>query len=321
MYQPARGLTPVAPAHTRVAASAQLPAAGLAPDARWLLLAVAAAAAWLVCLPRADAQIITASQSVIKKIERTSEKLELTTNTSRILTLGKRIPRVQVNNPELLTVTPLSATQVQVAAKKPGVTAINLWDEDGTIHAVDVYIYGDVRELEHALKTQFPNSSIRVYRYSSALVLTGFIDRPDYVTPIVELAQDYSPKVINNISVGGVQQVLLKVKVFEVSRTKLRRLGVDMSLLNSTGGFVSTGVSGLLSNTTNAAGAIQTITDTGGQSVEFGIVNNGQQFFGLLDALQQNRLAKILAEPNIVAVSGRPAQFNEGGEIPILIPQ
>ncbi len=294
-----------------------------APLASRCLLLAALAAAVTVQGPRlAEAQIIASSQSVIQKISSPNEKLELTTNTSRILTLEKRIPRVQVNNPELLSVTPLSATQVQISAKKAGVTAINLWDEDGQIHAVDVFIYGDVRELEHALKTQFPNSSIRVYRYSNALVLTGFIDRPDYVTPIVDLAQDYSPKVINNISVGGVQQVLLKVKVFEVSRTKLRQLGTDFSLLSSSGGFFTSGVSGLISNTTNGApGAIQTIADSGGQTVEFGIVNGTEQFFGLLDALQENSLAKILAEPNIVAVSGRPAQFNEGGEIPILIPQ
>lgn len=285
-------------------------------------LVVCAAGSVLAMSSAASGQIIAQDESVIRKIESPNEKLELTVNTSRILTLEKRIPRVQVNNPELLSVTPLSATQVQISAKKAGVTAINLWDEDGQIHAVDVFVYGDVRELEHALETQFPNSSIKVYRYSQALVLTGFIDRPDYVTPIVELAQDYSPKVINNISVGGVQQVLLKVKIFEVSRTKLRRMGSDISILNSSGGFLTTSVSGLIANTTNGGpGAIQSIVDTGGQTVEFGIVNGGQQFFGVLDLLQQHSIAKILAEPNIVAVSGRPALFNEGGEIPIVVPQ
>lgn len=292
------------------------------PSVKYLLAAVVAIGQLFCSAASSDAQIISsASDSLVYKIGSPSEKLELTTNTSRILTLERKIPRVQVNNPELLSVTPLSATQVQVSAKKAGVTQVNLWDEEGKIHTVDVFIYGDVRELDHALKTQFPNSSIRVYRYSNALVLTGFIDRPDYVTPIVELAQDYSPKVINNISVGGVQQVLLKVKVFEVSRTKLRRLGTDFSLLNSTGGFLSTSTSGLVSNTTNLVGGINSIVDSGGQTVEFGIVNGGQGFFGLLEALQQNSLAKILAEPNIVAVSGRPAQFNEGGEIPIIVPQ
>lgn len=277
----------------------------------------------VACLANmAPGQIISPSGSVVRRISNPNEKLELTTNTSRILTLEKKIPRVQVNNPDLLTVTPLSATQIQVSAKKAGVTQVNLWDEDEQIHTVDVFIYGDVRELEHALKTQFPNSSIRVYRYSQSLVLTGFIDRPDYVNPIVELAQDYSPKVINNISVGGVQQILLKTKVYEISRTKLRRLGTDFGQLSASGGFIGTSVSGLINNVTNGApGAIQTITDNGGATVEFGIVSGNNAFFGFLDALQQNSLAKVLAEPNIVAVSGRPAQFNEGGEIPIVVPQ
>ena len=98
-------------------------------------------------------------------------------------------------------------------------------------------IYGDARELSVALQTQFPHSSIRVYRYSESLVLTGFVDRPDHVSPIMRLAEDYAPKVINNINVGGVQQILLKVKVMEISRTKLRDLGVDWAWLGGNGGF------------------------------------------------------------------------------------
>jgi pilus assembly protein CpaC len=261
------------------------------------------------------------SASVVRKISGASEKLELTTNTSRILKLDKNIPRVQVNNPELVAVTPLSATDVQISAKKAGVTQVNLWDEDGNIHTVDVLIYGDARELSVALQTQFPHSSIRVYRYSESLVLTGFVDRPDHVGPIMRLAEDYAPKVINNISVGGVQQILLKVKVMEISRTKLRRMATDFTYLGGSGGFFSTGVSGLLNQTSNNVGSVQTVIDTAGKAAEFGIVDGNQAFFGFLDWVQQNNIAKILAEPNITAVSGRPAQFNVGGEIPIVIPQ
>src|SRR5437762_2670432 len=133
----------------------------------YLLVATLAAAGEIT----AQAQELQSS-SVVHKISELSEKLELTTNSSRILTLDKNIPRVQVNNPELLAVTPLSATQVQISAKKAGVTQVNLWDEDGKIHAVDVQIYGDVRELEVALQMQFPHASIRVFRYSESLVLT-----------------------------------------------------------------------------------------------------------------------------------------------------
>ncbi len=186
------------------------------------------------------------SPDLVYKLKGATGRLELTTNTSRILTLDKNIPRVQVNNPDLLAVTPLSANQVQISAKKAGVTQVNLWDESGEIHTVDVLIYGDVRELEVALATQFPNSTIKVYRYSESLVLKGFVDEPSHVSQVVQLASDYAPKIINNITVGGVQQVLLKVKVMEVSRTKLRQLGVDWAWFGGGGDFAVNRVGGLI---------------------------------------------------------------------------
>lgn len=264
------------------------------------------------------------SDSLVRKISGASEKIELTTNSSRILTLGKNIPRVQVNNPELVAVTPLSAKDVQISAKKAGVTQINLWDEEGNIHSVDVMIYGDARELSVALQTQFPHSSIRVYRYSESLVLTGFVDRPDHVGPIMRLAEDYAPKVINNINVGGVQQILLKVKVIEVSRTKLRELGTDWAFLDGGSILAASNVSQLLESSgsiISSGGNLIKLGNTAGQTFQFGVFNGDNGFIGILAALQQQRVAKILAEPNLVAVSGRPAQFQVGGEFPILVPQ
>jgi pilus assembly protein CpaC len=131
------------------------------------------------------------------------------------------------------------------------------------------------------------------------------------------LAEDYAPKVINNISVGGVQQILLKVRVFEVSRTKLRKLGVDWAYVGGSGDFAVSSVSGLISSFDSAAGSFEILNDT----FAFGIVDGASSFFGVLDALQECKVAKILAEPNLVAVSGRPAQFNVGGEFPIVVPQ
>ncbi|MGE3639964.1 MAG: pilus assembly protein N-terminal domain-containing protein [Pirellulales bacterium] len=256
------------------------------------------------------------SPELIYKLTGNNDRLELTTNTSRILTLDKNIPRVQVNNPELLAVTPLSANQVQISAKKAGVTQVNLWDEEGKIHTLDILIYGDVRELEVALQTQFPNSSIRVFRYSEALVLKGFIDQPENVTQIMQLAADYAPKVINNITVGGVQQVLLKVRVMEISRTKLRNLGVDWAYLGGNGSFAVNSITEVL-----RFDDLGQVVTNNADTFAFGIVDGNQRFFGLLEALEQRNIAKILAEPNITAVSGRPAQFNVGGEFPIVVPQ
>ncbi|MEM8944675.1 MAG: pilus assembly protein N-terminal domain-containing protein [Planctomycetota bacterium] len=262
-------------------------------------------------------QAAAAQPQVIRNITQATQRLELTVNTSRILTLEKRVPKMVVNNPELVSVTPISANQVQIAAKKPGVTQINLWDEDEQVYTVDLTIYGDVRELQDALVRLFPESSVKVLRLTNSLVLEGFVERPEAVSPIVRLAEDYAPKIVNNITVGGVQQILLKVKVMEVSRTKLRTLGVDWAQSSGTD-FVTSGVSGLLSSV--AASATDLTFTRADTTFEAFIADGSDAFLAVVNALQQNNVAKILADPTITAVSGRPAHFNVGGEFPILIP-
>lgn len=265
----------------------------------------------------AAAQNVRQREQLIYKVDAANDRLEMIVNTSRILTLDEKIPQAQVNNPEVLEVTPLSPTQIQILAKKPGVTQVNLWDEQNEIRTVDVIVYGDAQELEMVLQSQFPKSSLRVIPLANSVIVSGFVDRPDIVNRIIAIAEDYHPKVINNINVGGVQQVLLHVKVMEISRTKSRTLGFDFVQINGDD-FITSGISGLLGDFTSSSGLVEA---AGGETASFGILNNQEAFFGLLEALRKNSLMKILAEPDLVAVSGRPSSFNVGGEFPILVPQ
>ena len=211
-----------------------------------LLLAVALFANTSLVPPALAQQ----ASSVVRNLSQANERLEMTVNTSQILTLGTRIPRMVVNNPDLVTATPISETQVQIAARKPGVTQINLWDENGDIYTVDLLIFGDVRELEVNLQRMFPSSSLRVIRLTNSLVLEGQVDRPEIVSTIRQLAEDYAPKVVNNITVGGAQVVMLKVRVMEVNRTKLRTLGMDFAITSSNpNSFFQSLASGILTKT------------------------------------------------------------------------
>jgi pilus assembly protein CpaC len=267
----------------------------------------------------ASQEALQGSGSIVRNISRANERIEMTVNTSQILTLGTRIPRLVVNNPELVKATPISEDQVQIAALKPGVTQINLWDENGQIYTVDLLIFGDVRELELVLKQMYPESSIRVMRLTNSLVLSGQVDRAEIVSTVFRLAEDYAPKVVSNLQVGGVQQVMLKVKVMEVSRTKLRKMGVDFGVFGSSGGFVSS-VSDLISASTSSPGSIAGAGGPGG-SIDFGVVDGSDGFFAVIDAMQRNGVSKILADPTLTAISGRPASFLVGGEVPIPVPQ
>lgn len=265
----------------------------------------------------ARGQGIIQDRGIVQKITSSSDQLDMTVNTSQILTLGSRIPRIQVNNPDILSVTALSATEIQVAAKKVGVTTINLWDESGQVYSVDVTVLGDVRELELALRTQFPNSSIKVFKYSNALVLKGFMDRADEISQVQSLAEDYAPKVINSISVGGVHQIMLKVKVMEVSRTKLRRLGAGFDFL---AGGESGAIGANVFRSDDGTLPFEKVAESVGE-FQLGLFSGDDFLEAFVSTLERHGLAKILAEPVLTTVSGRPAKFHVGGEIGYLVAQ
>jgi pilus assembly protein CpaC len=282
----------------------------------WRLLAcLAFAGAHAPSLCRGAAAEEFSDASLIREINEANQRLEMTVNSSLVLTLKSRIPRLVVANPDLVSATPISENQVQIAARNPGVTQVNLWDEQGRVYTVDLLIFGDVKELEMSLKMMFPASALRVKRLSNSLVLEGQVDRPEIVSTIRSLAEDYAPKIINNITVGGAQQVALKVKVMEISRSKLRKMGFDW-VLGTGDDFVSSQPGNILRAFDLATGEFEAPE----ASLSFGIVDGNTAFLGVLEALQQNRISKILADPTITTVSGRPAHFNVGGEIPIVVP-
>ena len=233
-------------------------------------------------------------------------------NTSRFLVLDKKIPQVQVNNPDVLDVMPVSPTEVQISAKRTGVTQVNLWGDDKRIYTVSVVVTADAAELAEILRSQFPKTSLTVVPiHNTAVIISGYIDQQEAVPKIVAIASKYFPEVINNMTVSGVQQGLLHVKVYEVSRTKLRNMGFDFANVNSASGteFWS-GVNGLLATASGGYGAVGTAPDN---TFKFS-TGGANAFFGVLNALRQDSLAKLDAEPDLVAVSGRPAYMLVGGE-------
>jgi pilus assembly protein CpaC len=282
---------------------------------------------WMACGTAWAQQLEGQPASIVRQIQAASERQEMTVNTSRILTLSptltsaNRIPRAQVNNPDILSVTPLSATQIQISAKKPGVTQVNLWDETGQIYTVDVIVYGDAQELSLILENEFPNASLRVAPLSNSVMISGYVDQPNDISAIIQIAEQYYPKVINLIDVGGVHQVLLHVKVMEISRTKLRNLGFDWASISGSS-ILSSGPTGLLSDFVEN----QFLTPPGNvfrtpnpnSTFAFGVVNANDAFFGVLEALRQDNLMKILSEPTIVCASGRPSKFHVGGTFTVI---
>ncbi len=254
-----------------------------------------------------------------------NERMEMTVHSSRIITIGQKIPQAQVNNPDILDLTPLSPTQIQVSAKISGVTQINLWGEDQKLFTIDVIVYGDAQELKMLLRSQFPNAALNVIPVAGSVLISGFVDKPEHIDRIVRIAEEYYPKVIDNMSVAGVQTVLLHVKIMEVSRTKLRRLGFDWAKITG-GSTITSGTSGFLNDASSQSEFLRFPPNIGADVVRsikpstfaFNIINSGSTaFYGVLDAMRKDNLLKIVAEPTLVTESGRAAAFNVGGQVAI----
>ena len=277
------------------------------PTATTVLGVIVSLASFWGTTSSAQAQAL-GRQPVHFKVSGPVERLEMIVNTSRILTTEHKVPQLLVENQGVVRAQPISPNQVQLSALKAGFTTLTVWDENEGEHTIDVLVYGDARELENLLMTEFPEATLRVRPLTASVVISGYVPRAEMVSRIVQMAEDYYPSVINNITIGGVQQILLHVKLMEVSRTKLRQLGFDWANFNGNDAIVQS-VAGLISSADLTGG---TVTSSGGETIAFGIVNNANCFFGFIDALRQYNLVKVLAEPTLVTVSGRPAAFNAG---------
>jgi pilus assembly protein CpaC len=259
--------------------------------------------------------------SFVHKVHAANERIEMIVNTSRVLTLEQRMPRVEVNNPEIVEVHPLSPNEVQIFAKTAGVTQVNLLGEDRSIYAIDVVVYGDAQRLQMLLRSEFPTAAVKAIPVGTGVLLSGTVEKPEHINRIVQLAEEFYPKILNNMYVCGAQQVVLHLKLMEVSRTKLRQLGIDWAtmtmpnLTDPTNNFVSS-ASGLISGVTQTGATL-----AGSPTAQLNIIGSGSAFFGVLDALRQDDLLKVLSEPSLVCINGRPGYFNAGGEFPIILPQ
>lgn len=236
------------------------------------------------------------------------------------------IKRIDGFDPTVVDVTPLSATDVRVQAVDQGVTTIVALDADEKVWNIEVFVTGDARLLQSVLKRTYPNTAVNVLKVRDSVLLRGWVNEPQQISEIVALSELYFPRVLNQMRVGGPQEVQLRVKVMEVQRTMVRRFGINFAAIGQNAAFVSTPgpVTGLESFTVPFGGP-PGIGLAGSQlsnaSMALGIATDDFVFQGLIQALKEEGLLKIQAEPVLVTRSGEAARLVNGGEFPIPVPQ
>lgn len=233
-----------------------------------------------------------------------------------------RIKRVMDFDEEIVTVQPveLTPTQIRIYALKPGVTTVTIIDENDRTYSVEVLVEGDVRSLEAYIRRKYPNDTIIIDEINeNAVRLDGWVSEPDNISEIQAIAEQHYPDVLNHMKTGGVQQVLLQCTILEVQRSKLRRLGMNFSLVRPDGFVTSTPgpITPLTTLTATGTGATLGMSGFSNTSASFGFTRPNSVFQGFIQAMREEGVLKSTVMPMIVTHNGRPANLLSGGEMPV----
>ena len=182
---------------------------------------------------------------------------------------------------------------------------------------------GSPSQVKEAIHKILPDEKdIRVTPTGDSITLSGTVSSTSNLSQVLAVAESYYPKkVVNLLEVGGVHQVMLEVRVAEVSRTLLRRLGVNFAYISDSG--INFGIT-LLNNMTRLPSAGwpgNPLNVTDRINAIFRFTGAGATWTTFIDALKEEGLLKVMAEPTLITMSGKSANFLAGGEFPIPVPQ
>ena len=255
-------------------------------------------------------------------------ELQVPVNKSQVLRVDRAYSKALVGNPEIADVLPLTSQSLYVLGKKIGTTSLTLYDRRNSLIAVvDVAVGPDVIGLRRQLSELMPADRIGARMSNDSIVLDGVVSSGPAADRAVQLAETYAPnKVVNLLSVGSSQQVMLEVRFSEVKRSAMKQIGSGF-FVNNGGGFNgAVGGGATLGPVPTGNGTTGTGLGLGAIADSFGILTKRFGAFGLnfaatLDALENKGAITTLAEPTLVALSGETASFLAGGEFPIPVSQ
>jgi pilus assembly protein CpaC len=267
--------------------------------------------------------------------------VRLTVGRSTLVDIGAPISRVSLTSADVADALVTSPTQLLVHGKLPGAISMFVWNRGGSVKRFEIVVQRDLAALNEQMRTLFPGENITAYSNGKSVVLSGNVSRKEVADKAIAVAAGYVEKkddVVTLLSAQPgppAQQVMLKVRFAEVSRSAITELGASY--------FTSpTGVKNTIGRIATPQAPGPTYTDLAWtkESSDFGApvtsaegkINFGDflnLFFfnqkydlgAVIKAMQQRGLFQSLAEPNLVAESGKEASFLAGGEFPVPIAQ
>ena len=258
------------------------------------------------------------------QIVRADDSVRLMVGRSAIVSVGSPIARVSLTVPDIADALVTSPTELLINGKMPGTISMFVWDRAGGIKRYEVIVQRDLARLSEQIQQLFPGEKIEVRSNGKDIVLSGTVRDKNVIDKAINLAAGFVDKKEEVVSLLTLQegapsnQVMLKVRFAEVSRTVLTQLGASL---------VANGYNnGRWIGRTSTEQFPAPQWDQNGKLVfsdflNFFLFDSKNNIGTLVQALQQRGLLQSLAEPNLVAESGKEASFLAGGEIPIPIAQ
>ncbi|TNF58617.1 MAG: type II and III secretion system protein family protein [Rhodobacteraceae bacterium] len=279
----------------------------------------------LACVPVSGA-VQAETLRVVQK--GTATTLNVPMNRAVVVESDVPFAELSIANPAIADISSLSDRSIYVLGKSPGLTTLVLLDGAGQlITSVDVRVAADVTEFKERLQQILPGEKIEVRTANDGIVLSGTVSSAQRLQRALDLAERYAPERVSNLmSVGGVQQVMLKVRFAEMQRSVSKSLSSSLALngtalggdLGINGGANTNATSGNIG--TSLGGNVPAVNTNSG-AIVFGFNAGALQVGLLLEALEQKGVVRFLAEPNLTALSGQEARFLAGGEYPVPVSQ
>lgn len=270
------------------------------------------------------------------KADQTKRRISIESHTAEIVNVPSDVADIFVADQEIADVVQNVVGVAYVYGKKPGNTTIFGQTKEGKAALMlDVQVTYNIGPLKRAIAASFPNERVNIVSTPTGIILEGDVGDPIVSRDIVNIAQRYigdKDTIINSLGIKNSTQVMVSVKVVEVNRSVLHNFNINLAITDKIGDFAFGILTGRQPYTTvvggagddGVAGFLRQNPPTdfgsiGGRLTSKHYPNLGIN--GIIDAMGKEGLTSILAEPNLVVLSGETAKVLLGGEFPYPVPQ
>jgi pilus assembly protein CpaC len=256
-----------------------------------------------LCVLVSTVLVLLLAGAPVAAVENPHQEIRIWVSQGGLVDLPRPAAKIFVADPTIADVQVPQSERVFVFGKKAGRTSLFALDPDGaTVASYVVVVRHDDSDLQRLLQAQFGELQVSLTRTARGAVLSGTVPSAEIAEKVRSAAAQFlgeTEPLVNQLRINGGLQVNLRVRVAEISRSAVKELGVNWQAVASTGGFTFG------------------LSNSAGKSVG----SRGFNVTALIDALGQEGLVSVLAEPTLTAVSGQKANFLAGGEFPIPVAQ